>query len=371
MILMNHGVSLDTSVPIISHSLIYYLQDVQKQIQHLFENEANHNHNHDEPIYTLEQLIKMVNPYEFIFSKLPNSKLSVSKLKPCSPLFYDLLEIIITLNLFDILEATNTIQTLHVGKHGASSVECINLLREFQDDRHVSFASFADLDESPSKCDLHHALDFMYFDLENQDRGYKQETLYIGWFMHLVVVLLQYQKTNGIAIFKVDDLFIKPVLDFLFIVCHMYDKVYIIKPNSSNIVSSEKFIVCKKFFWTHDHNHNHDQMMQYFQERRHERKDGFLAHELPYFFINKIEEFNMITGQQQLNAFNQIIHLIKTKNKEDKLENFKKANVQKCISWCEKYKIPNNKFNEKNNIFLPLLKIEKEEVVPLDEPETF
>ena len=84
---------------------------------------------------------------------------------------------------------------------------------------------------------------------------------------------------------------------------------------------------------------------------------------LPTFFLNKLEEFNIITGQQELNAMNQIISLMKMKNKEDKIENYKKINVHKCISWCEKYKIPSNKFNEKNNIFLPLIKIEKEDDV--------
>jgi hypothetical protein len=32
----------------------------------------------------------------------------------------------------------------------------------------------------------------------------------------------------------------------------------------------------------------------------------------------------------------------------------KKTNIQKSVAWCEKYKIPCNKFSEKTNIFLPL-----------------
>ena len=45
-----------------------------------------------------------------------------------------------------------------------------------------------------------------------------------------------------------------------------------------------------------------------------------------------------------------------SKNKEDKLETLKKNNIQKCVQWCEKYKIPCNKFSEKINIFLPVKK---------------
>jgi len=33
----------------------------------------------------------------------------------------------------------------------------------------------------------------------------------------------------------------------------------------------------------------------------------------------------------------------------------KKCNIQKSVSWCEKLKIPCNKFSEKTNIFLPII----------------
>ena len=46
--------------------------------------------------------------------------------------------------------------------------------------------------------------------------------------------------------------------------------------------------------------------------------------------------------------------IYKNKNKNDKIESIKKTNIQKSISWCEKYKIPCNKFAEKINIFLPI-----------------
>jgi hypothetical protein len=36
--------------------------------------------------------------------------------------------------------------------------------------------------------------------------------------------------------------------------------------------------------------------------------------------------------------------------KNDKIECIKKNNIQKSVSWCEKYKIPCNKFTEKINI---------------------
>jgi hypothetical protein len=51
-----------------------------------------------------------------------------------------------------------------------------------------------------------------------------------------------------------------------------------------------------------------------------------------------------------------VINILKNKNKEDKIETLKKMHIQKSVLWCEKYKIPCNKFSEKTNIFLPINK---------------
>jgi hypothetical protein len=49
-----------------------------------------------------------------------------------------------------------------------------------------------------------------------------------------------------------------------------------------------------------------------------------------------------------------LISLFKSKSKEEKCELWKKNNIQKCIKWCEKFKIPYNKFTDRVNIFLQL-----------------
>jgi hypothetical protein len=77
---------------------------------------------------------------------------------------------------------------------------------------------------------------------------------------------------------------------------------------------------------------------------------------IPYYFTLKLDDMNIIIGQQQLESFDQIINILKNKNKEEKIEIVKKINIQKSVNWCEKYKIPYNKFTEKINIFLPIIK---------------
>jgi hypothetical protein len=79
-----------------------------------------------------------------------------------------------------------------------------------------------------------------------------------------------------------------------------------------------------------------------------------LDFKIPYYFKNKIDDLNIIMGQQQIDSLDYIVNLYKNKNNEDKIENIKKRNIEKSVSWCEKYKIPFNKFTENNNIFLPI-----------------
>jgi len=351
--------------PYVSHSLVYYLNDVKKQLQLLNQE------NMEEPNYSVEQLTKIINPYEFIFTKLPNSKFSVSKLKPLSPLFYDLMEIIHTLNLFDYMN-NEEINTMHFGKNSQSSIDCINMMRENHNDCHYIYSSIQN-QSSPS---IKKNISFLYFEMFDT---FDQHS-YTKWFLQTLIQILLLQKENGIAIIKVDDIYYKPIVDILFLLCNFYEKMYLIKPNSSNIMLTEKFIVCKKMLEQEEEMIvemiNNLQKLLVCMETNGSGSNhlfsSFINIEIPSFFINKLEEFNIITGQQHLNAMNQIINLMKMKNKEDKIENLKKINVQKCISWCEKYKIPCNKFNEKNNIFLPLIKIEKEEEeLVIEEEATF
>ena len=80
--------------------------------------------------------------------------------------------------------------------------------------------------------------------------------------------------------------------------------------------------------------------------------DSILENKIPYMFINKLEELNIVIGQQQIDSIEQVICLLKNKNKEEKLEVIKRTNNLKCVQWCEKYNIPHVKQLEKQNMFL-------------------
>ena len=124
----------------------------------------------------------------------------------------------------------------------------------------------------------------------------------------------------------------------------------------------EKYIVCKNFIFNENKKDIYKKyyfklanfISNYSQNNTNLNISSIINCEIPLYFINKINDINIIIGQQQLESIDQIINILNNKNKEEKIENIRKINIQKSIMWCEKFKIPYNKFSEKVNIFLPL-----------------
>ena len=123
-----------------------------------------------------------------------------------------------------------------------------------------------------------------------------------------------------------------------------------IKPNTSNVTTFDKYIVCKNFIY------NENKVNQY--KINYYRLENFLKKldtryitsifdfDLPYYFITKLDDMNITIGQQQLEHMNQTI----SRGKHLETDITKK---QKLNSWNEKGNFHYNKGVEnKGNIFL-------------------
>jgi hypothetical protein len=347
--------------------LINYYYSTKEQIVDFFsrhvkddnDNFDNKNHNHndtynytDNEIYNVssnnsfDSACKIINPYEFVFSKVPGSKYSVSKLKPKTSIFYDLLEISSNLNIFDSFNSSQPINFLHISPNYVDSIECFEIFRDNYPDQHLYFENF-DIDNNVSN-----NIDFDFLFYETDSSNY-----YIS-FVHAIIAILRNQKLNGTSIVKIGDIFHKPVVDILYFLTSLYERVYICKPSTNNIITFDKFIVCKNFLHNKQSNNylklNYLKLIIFLKKLEDKNIMSILDFDIPCYFKNKIDDFNIIIGQQQLESLDQIITLYKNKNKHEKIEIIKKNNIQKSVSWCEKYKIPCNKFTEKINIFLPI-----------------
>jgi hypothetical protein len=333
-----------------SYSLYNFYNTIKTEIDILCSKE------NDIKINDYNELIKIVHPYEYIFFKVPGSKFSVSKLKPQSNMFYDLYEIVVTLNIFELYN-NKAMKTLHVSTWFEDSNECVKMLRENYDED--EFLNFVDNDDEMYKSINNMKFDFMFFNKPQNDIN-----LYMINLIEFFMTILRYQSVGGTSIIKIDYIFHKPIVDLIYLLSALFEKVYIIKPNTSNITTFEKYIVCKNFNVINEtkleiYKSNYYKLQSFIKNLDNKNIVSIIDYEIPCYFVNKIDDINIIIGQQQLESLDQIMNILKNKNKDEKIETMKKSNIQKSVSWCEKFKIPYNKFSEKTNIFLPIIKEDK------------
>lgn len=340
---VNPIASTNICTPYISHSFIHYYSETKTHIMNMFTLDTDISDNN------FDEAIKIINPYEFIYSKVPGSNFSVSKLKPKTNLFYDLFEIFHNLNFFDNFNLL-PMKSLHISPNFSDSVYCYEIFREgCVNDNDVQ--SDLEINDDLSKIKY----DFIFFECNTNS-----DNEYFTSLIKCIMFIFKSQQRGGNIIIKIKDMIHKPVIDCLYLLTSLYDKVYVSKPNTNNITSHEKYIVCKSFqshkLSTTYLKFNYLKLIVFIKKLDNKHIINILDCDLPYIFRNKIDDLNIIIGQQQIEALDQIINLFKHKHKNnDRIETIKKSNIQKSVYWCEKYKIPCNKFTEKINIFLPIM----------------
>lgn len=357
----------------ISVTLNSYLNNVKKQID---ENNDN-----------WDFIKKYTNPYEFIHTIIPGNKISVSKLKPLSRSFYKMIEISNLLNIFDNYKDCN-INTFHLAEGPGGFIEATNYLRNNENDNYKGMTLINEDPNVPGwkksenflnknknifieygatgTGDLLNINNLKYcydkynnsMDVITADGGFDfsvdfnhQEILATKLLFAQVSFALMMQKKNGHFILKIFDIFSKTTLDILYLLSSVYKQVYIVKPNTSRLANSEKYIVCKYFKGA-----SQALLFNIFNEYPKLESIQYISSlfdfPLDLFFINKIEEYNAIFGQQQIENISSTLNIIHCKNKNEKIEILKKNNINKCIQWCEKNNISYNKSATLTNIFM-------------------
>ena len=384
---------------IISQSLCHYLYNIKEKIT-IREKQWD--------IFK-----KYTNPYEYIHSTVPSKNKSVSKYKPISRSYFKMVELV---HLFNIhfREPIHTFH-LAEGPGGfieaiANMRKCkddiyigMTLLDENKNDTNIpawkksdmflktnpniflengadhtgnilSFENFEYIAKKyPSKMDLITADGGFDFSLD-----FNQQEIFIGKLLFAQIAFaLCLQKHRGKFILKIFDCFMQHTVDLLYILSYFYEKVYITKPNTSRYANSEKYIVCIGFLHT-----NHTDFYPYLQSAFKNMANSDVSNprrflhditvkwgtvsEIPvsyelydtittnisHYFIKKLEEYNAIFGQKQIQNIHYTLSMIDTKSKYDKIESLIKTNVQKSIDWCIKYNVPYNILNSTTNIFL-------------------
>jgi 23S rRNA U2552 (ribose-2'-O)-methylase RlmE/FtsJ len=331
---------------------------------------------------------KYTNTYEYIHTIIPQYKISVCKLKPLSRSYYKLIEIINTLT---ITLPNEPIKSFHLAEGPGGFIEALIYYRKLNlnnendiyngitliDDKNENIPGwkksrdFLEVNKNvyiikgaDNTGNILNIKNFNYcynryknsIDFITADGGFdyssnfnKQEILSINLILAQVIYAIALQKQGGTFILKVFDIFTQATIDILYILSSLYEKCYIIKPNTSRNANSEKYIVCKLFKLA-DASELINKLSTFFNMDTKKTIARVLNINIPYLYINKLEDINAILGQQQLENILYTLHLLDN-NKSDKLELIKKNNIQKCIQWCIKNSLPYNKNINQSNIF--------------------
>jgi len=325
---------------------------------------------------------KYTNPFEYIHTVVPFKKKCVSKYRPLSRSFFKMIEMI---NTFQLYYDSKPIRTFHLAEGPGGFIEAIAETRKCPYDYYVGMTILDDDDPNiPAWKKTEHFLrehknvfieagadrtgnilsveNFAYckekygstMDLMTADGGFDFSMDFNSQEIHISKLLfaqvsyaLVMQKAGGTFILKIFDCFMNHTIDVLHILSAFYDKVFIMKPRTSRYANSEKYVVCKGFKFG-DSRAFYPYILGAFEKMMLVPPPGmeelsirrFLNIPAPYYFVKKVEEYNAIFGQQQIENIHYTISLIENKHKQEKIDTLIRLNVQKCIHWCLKNNIP-------------------------------
>ena len=351
----------------ISNSLSYYLSNIKERITT------------NEKIWDVYK--KYTNPYEYIHTPVPLLKRSIAKDKPISRSYFKMIEII---HIFELITPSSDeqIQSFHLAEGPGGFIEAIATLRMNSKDQYIGMTLQDDshnMDIPSWKKSQGFLNKYKNVVLENGEDGtgnilvlenlrycrekygstmdiitgdggfdfstdFNYQEIFISKLLFAQVAFaVSMQKKGGSFVLKIFDSFMKHTLDILYILSSFYEKVYIIKPQTSRYANSEKYIVCKGFLYE-----NSDEFFPFLEKcfidmntvSEKEVPCRFLNMEIPFYFIQKMEEYNAIFGQKQIQNIHYTLSLIDNKHKQDKVDNLIEMNVKKSVGWCIRYNIP-------------------------------
>jgi 23S rRNA U2552 (ribose-2'-O)-methylase RlmE/FtsJ len=336
--------------PIINESLCFYLNDIKQHI---------HTHEH-----MWETFKKFTNTYEYIHTTIPYKKYCISRYRPLSRSFFKMIELINFFDLgMDATNSIRTFHlaegpggfieavakyrgrpddqyvgmTLLDKNNNDYNIPAWKKSQHFlQETKNVKIESGCDKTGNILSLDNFVYIHELYgssMDLITADGGFDfstdfdhQEVNMTKLLYGQIVYALCMQKEGGCFVLKVFDIFMQHTVDMIALLASMYRKVYVTKPNTSRSANSERYIVCKGFLHTSSYQffpilYNSfrkvlsvgtvtSPLPTFFplkektgEDRRHIPKYIsclFPNFALPYLFLSRLEECNVVLGQSQI-----------------------------------------------------------------------
>ena len=331
---------------------------------------------------------KYTNPCEYVHTPVPGGKQAICRIRPLSRSFYKMIELLHGCSIGEGLP--DAAITFHFAEGPGGFIEALAYHRErFPEDQYYGMTLLRDADPAvpgwkksrsflsrhPNVTTLRGAEEngdlfsaenlidlFDRFggtaDLVTGDGGFDfsmdfdhQEGASMRLILAQLAFALAVQRPGGTFILKVFDTFTQASLDLLYLMSSLYTSVQAVKPATSRQANSEKYLVCKGF------RGSVPPMLQggiascVFSMDNGERLLRLFASPLPYHFVTKVEELNAMLGQQQIESIAATLALMDSP-KPDRLDALRKSNVQKCVGWCQRHRLPYNRSSSSSNMFV-------------------
>lgn len=372
--------SVEKPLPYMLYSLNSYLTEIKGKISECGE-EWNANK-------------KYTNPYEYIYTNSPRT--SICRYKPISRAYFKMIEILNTFN-FPSFDLSKPLQMFALAEGPGGFIEAVLNHRNNPADKYYGMTIEDPTDgevpgwkkttsflKSNPNIFLEKGADntgnilnmdnFKYVvakyknscEFVTGDGGFDFSTdfnsqeinitrLLFGQIAYAVCI----QKRGGCFVLKCFDCFYKASAELIYLLSTMYEKVYIVKPNTSRYANSERYLVCINFLHSDSSYYApiFEQLMETICNDTTFIRSFFNGIKIPLFYYNKLEESSSIIGQIQIDNIYTTLALIENRYKSDKINFYMKNNIQKCVKWCIKNQMeynPNVMFAEnlEKNIFI-------------------
>ena len=367
----------------INNSLHAYLSDIKLKINEL---EA------------WDVTKKYTNPYEYIHTTVPGFRTSVCKYKPLSRSYFKMIEMMRSLYLLDSFSDI-PVKTFHLAEGPGGFIEAVTHVRAGDTHLHthdeyygmtlVDDAEYVPgwkksrefLEQNPrvkivtgedgtgniltpenlAFCYEHHknSVHFLTgdggFDFSADFLNQESSAAVLVFAQIMYAVLMQ--KKGGHFVIKLFDVFTRPTQELIYFLTGLYSKVYLIKPNTSRYANSERYLVCKHFL-VEDSSPFYPKFLEALSRLAgiaDQKLISIFDIELPHYFLTRLEEYNAILGQQQIETINATLQLGSNpySHRADRLETLKRNNILRCIQWCTRNRQGYYKTMNALNIFLP------------------
>ena len=361
-------------------STLFISKTLHKYLKVIKENIDNHHVAWD--IYK-----KYTNPYEFIHTPIPNENTSIAIEKPLSRSYFKLIEMVKGHSLLDHMSPS--INSFHLAEGPGGFIEALVELRKNKNDKYYGITLQQNTIGVPgwnkatnfmnkhknvyiengldNTGNLYHFENLQYcfekygntMDFITGDGGFdfsvdfnEQENDATRLLFSQMCFAISLQKKGGTFILKFFDMLNTATIDLVYLLNLFYDQCYISKPCTSRSGNSERYLICKNFLYSNTSRFL-SKWKTLYELIEYKKVHRFLNIKLPYLFINKLEEINLVIGKNQIENILYTMRLIKMDESDriQKLNIIKKKNIEKAISWCVKYSIPYYK-NMATNIFI-------------------